>query len=204
MNDESRCADIASLVPELPGYEVVPHLIRKIARGTPVEVQELAEIASLPLDHVEAMLRAQPGTDWDEDGRLVGFGLTLRPTSHLYTVAGRVLYTFCATDALLFTHILGESAVAESVCPSTSTQVRIELTPSTVGLVDPASAVVSQLFDPLLLGDLRHNVCDHGHFFASADAAADWAREHPDGRILTIAEAFEQARRDIKTLGWLP
>jgi alkylmercury lyase len=203
MGDQTSCGDIAGFVSELSGFEVVPYLVRVIARGLPVSIQELADTASLPVGDVERMLRAQPGTDWDEHGRLVGFGLTLRPTAHRYTIAGRVLYTFCATDALLFTHILGEPAVAESTCPVTSTPIRIELTPSAVVSIDPAGAVVSQLFSPSLLGDLRHNVCDHGHFFASTDAATGWVSEHPDGRVLTVADAFEQSRQDIEKLGWL-
>lgn len=203
-SDESCRGEVASFVSELPGFEVVPYLVRTIAKGAPVSIQELADAASLPVGDVERMLRGQSGTDWDDDGRLVGFGLTLRPTAHRYTIAGRVLYTFCATDALLFTHILGEPALAESNCPATSVPIRIELTPRAVVSMDPAGAVVSQLFDRSLLEDVRHNVCDHGHFFASADAASGWASEHPDGRVLTIADAFEQSRFDIEKLGWLP
>jgi len=108
------------------------------------------------------------------------------------------------TDALLFTHILGEPALAESNCPTTSTPIRIELTPSSVVSLDPGGAVVSQLFDRSLLADIRHNVCDHGHFFASAEAASEWVSEHPDGRVLAVADAFEQSRRDVEKLGWLP
>lgn len=204
MSDETRCGDIAGFVSELRGFEVVPYLVRTIAKGAPVSIQELADVASLAVGDVERMLRGQPGTDWDDDGRLVGFGLTLRPTAHRLTVGGRVLYTFCATDALLFTHILGEPAIAESNCPATSVPIRIELTPRAVVSMDPAGTVVSQLFDRSLLGDVRHNVCDHGHFFVSADAASGWAGEHPNGRILTVADAFEQSRRDIEQLGWLP
>ncbi|MGH3026309.1 MAG: organomercurial lyase, partial [Gaiellaceae bacterium] len=137
MSDETHCGDVAAFVSELPSFEVVPHLVRTIAKGAPVSIQDLADAASLPVGDVERMLRDQPGTDWDENGRLVGFGLTLRQTAHRYTFAGRVLYTFCATDALLFTHILGEPAVAESNCPTTSIPIRIELTPAAVVSMDP-------------------------------------------------------------------
>jgi alkylmercury lyase len=204
MSDETHRGDVASFVSELPGFEVVPYLVHAIAKGAPVSTQELADAASLPVSDVERMLQDQPGTDWDEHGRVVGFGLTLRPTAHRYIVAGRVLYTFCATDALLFTHILGEPAIAESNCPTSSIPIRIELTPSSVVSLDPTAAVVSQLFDRSLLADIRHNVCDHGHFFASAEAASEWVSEHPDGRVLAVADAFEQSRRDVGKLGWLP
>ncbi|MGH2916287.1 MAG: organomercurial lyase [Solirubrobacteraceae bacterium] len=204
MSDETHRGEVASFVSELPSFEVVLYLVRAIAKGAPVSIQELADAASLPVSGVERMLLGQPGTDWDADGRLFGFGLTLRPTAHRYNIAGRALYTFCATDALPFTHILGEPAVAESNCPTTSIPIRMELIPSAVVSLDPAGAVVSQLFDRSLLGDLRHNVCDHGHFFASVDAASGWVSEHPGGRVLTVVDAFEQSRRDIEKLGWLP
>lgn len=32
-----------------------------------------------------------PGTDWDENGDVVGFGLTQRPTAHRFIVSGRTL-----------------------------------------------------------------------------------------------------------------
>ncbi|MGH7860875.1 MAG: organomercurial lyase MerB [Candidatus Dormibacteraceae bacterium] len=195
---------MACFASQTPGFEVLPHLVRMISKGSPITLQELADEGSLPVADLESMLRSQPGTDWDEAGRLVGFGLTLRPTTHRFTVAGRVLYTFCATDALLFTHILGEPAVAESVCPVTSQPIRIDLTPGAVVSIDPPDAVVSQILNPALLGDLRHNICDQGHFFASADAADGWMREHPEGQVLTVEEAFDRCRRDVEELGWLP
>lgn len=204
MSDETCGGYVASFLSEMPGFEVIPHLVRTIAKGQPVSIQEVADLASQPIGDVAQMLRSQPGTDWDDDGRLVGFGLTLRPTAHRFVAAGRTSYAFCATDTLLFAHILGEHAVVESVCPATSLPIRIELTPTAVVSIDPASAVVSQpRLDSTLLGDVRHNLCDHGHFFASGDAASGWTAAHPDGSVLTVAEAFEQSRRDIEQLGWL-
>jgi hypothetical protein len=88
MNDSGCCGDIASFVSQLPGFEVMPHIVRLIANGEPVGTQEVAGLASQPAGAVERMPRDQPGTDWDEDGRLAGFVLTLRPTPHRF---GRVL-----------------------------------------------------------------------------------------------------------------
>ena len=120
-------------------------MIRLVAEGQPVELERLAAEAGVPVDEIESWLRAQPGTDWDERGRLLGFGLTQRPTRHRYIVDGRVLYTFCAADTLIFTPILGRPARVESSCPTTSQTIRIELTPGAVTLVDPATSVVSAL-----------------------------------------------------------
>jgi alkylmercury lyase len=100
-------------------FALIPHIYRLVARGRPVELEELAAAASTPVSEVEAALRHQPGTDWDERGRLVGFGLTLRPTPHHVTVDGRTLYTFCASDALTVPVILGRPVTIESPSPIT-------------------------------------------------------------------------------------
>lgn len=52
------------------------------------------------------------------------------------------------------------------------------------------------------LVDLRAATCSQGHFFSSAAAATDWAREHPDGYIHPVEEAFQLDRQVITRLGW--
>ena len=202
MAEDASCTEIGQFIPRLPGYEVVPFLVRLIANGKPVRVEEVAALAGLPPSSVEEMLRGQAGTDWDQDGRIVGYGLTWRPTAHRLIVSGRSLYTWCATDALLFPAILGKSAVAESTCPASGQAIRIAMTSDTVISVDPRGAVTSQLLDPSAIGDVRSQVCDQGHFFASIDAAHVWANANPAGRLLTVNEAFEEAQRASDELGW--
>jgi alkylmercury lyase len=51
--------------------------------------------------------------------------------------------------------------------------------------------------------NLRSDVCDHGHFFASAAAAQGWMAEHPDGQVLSIADAFDACRASCEELGWV-
>ena len=46
-------------------------------------------------------------TGSNDRGRLLGSGLTHRPTRHRYMIDGRVLFTFCAADTLIVTPILG-------------------------------------------------------------------------------------------------
>jgi alkylmercury lyase len=200
--DEDR-NDLVHFISELPGFEMVPHLVRLVAQGRPVPLTDLAASCGMPVAAVEAALTSQPGTDWYENGDVVGFGLTQRPTAHRFMVSGRILYTFCATDALFFPAILGEPAVVESRCPATDRTIRIELTPHAVVSVNPHDTVVSQLLDPQFIGDARGNVCDQGHFFASTDAANGWLNEHPGGRVLAVSEDFEQSRSACEARGWL-
>ncbi|MGH8997117.1 MAG: organomercurial lyase, partial [Acidimicrobiales bacterium] len=54
------------------------------------------------------------------------------------------------------------------------------------------------------LSDVRSQVCDHGHFFASPAAATTWAAEHPEGEVLSVVAAFDHCREACEELGWLP
>lgn len=202
MGDGHACSD-AELIASFEGFELFPHVVRLLARGEPVDVEELAELAGWPVGDVEAVGRSQAGTEWDHDGRLVGFGLTLRPTAHRFTVSGRTLYTWCAADTLMFTMILGEQAVAESTCPVTGEPVRIGLSPESLLSVSPPGAVITERHGVDPVADLRGEVCDHGLFFAFPAAASGWAAEHPDGDVLAVAEAFDRARSACEALGWL-
>ncbi|MGH9206927.1 MAG: organomercurial lyase MerB [Acidimicrobiales bacterium] len=203
ITNHHACSD-AAFLSSLEGYELIPHLVRALATGQSVQVEEIAASANLPLGDVERLLRSQPGTEWDGGGRLVGFGLTSRPTAHRFEVGAKTLYTWCATDTLFFTVILGSPSVIESTCPATGQAIRIELDPHAVVSVTPAEAVVSQRHHGELLSDVRSQVCDHGHFFASPAAATAWSVAHPEGEVLSVAEAFDHSREACEELGWLP
>jgi hypothetical protein len=131
-----------------------------------------------------------------------GLALTLRPTPHRFTVDGRTLYAWCATDTLVFPVILGKPGVVESTCPQTGQPIRIELTPDAVERLDPPAAVMSALRPIGKLADMRAATCNHGHFFSSAAASANWVRQHPDGYVYPVEEAFRLDRGVITRLGW--
>lgn len=196
--DSSGTGREARFISRFDGFELLPHLVRLLADARAVEPREVAEAAGLQVAQVEEFLRAQPGTDWDDDGRIVGFGLTLRPTPHRFVVDGQVLYTWCATDTLVFPAILGRGAVVESACPVTSRPIRLEVTPDDVVSVEPPTAVVSQVHPAEAVEDIRGVVCRHGHFFSSPQAASEWAAEHPEGQVLSVSEAFDCARAACK------
>jgi alkylmercury lyase len=202
MTEPHACND-AELISSFEGFPAIPPLLRLIARGRPVGLPELAAESGQPAPDLERMLRTQPGTEWDDEGRLVGFGLSLRPTAHRYLVGGQTLYTWCASDTLFFTVILGADAVAESTCPATGQSIRLEITPDAVTSVSPAGAVVSERHRDDLVANVRTDVCDHGHFFASEAAASAWVAAHPDGEILSVTDAFDHCRTACEQLGWL-
>jgi alkylmercury lyase len=192
----------AALIDRVEGRDLLPHAVRLLSEGEPVALAQLATAAGWSVEDVEAALRAQTSAERDDQGRLVGLALTLRPTTHRVTIDGRTLFAWCASDTLMVPVIVGRSAVVESTCPQTGQAIRVELTPDGVERVDPPDAVVSAVRPAGQLADVRSDTCDHGHFFSSIEASAAWADAHPEGHIHPVEEAFELDRQVIKRLGW--
>ncbi len=189
-------------IQRVEGFELFPYMWRLLAEGRPVPLDRLAGASGWPVEQVRRALSTHPSVEWDDQGRLVGFGLTLRPTPHKFTFEGRSIYGWCATDALMFPVLLNKAGIVESVCPATRTSIRVEVTPDGVRSVDPAEAVVSEVRPNRAVADVRAEMCHLGHFFSSRDAAAAWFKAYPEGMLNTVAEDFEIHRRVLRQLGW--
>ena len=173
---------------------LTPVLLDELARGKPVEPAELAARMGVPAADLLELLRRAPA-EWDEDGKLVGFGLTLRPTRHRFEIEGRTLYTWCAPDALGFPTVLNSGAQIESPCFATGEPVRMYVAPDGVRQLTPATAVVSIVTPSAELAELRHSLCHQQHFFGSAEAASRWMADNPDGMVVPVADGFTLYRR---------
>lgn len=176
------------------GTRLMREALRLLAGGEPITVAQLSAAAGLDAD----LDLAPAGADieYDEQGRIVGWGLTLNPTPHRFTVDGHQLYTWCAPDTLLFPAIIGRAARIESPCPATGTPVRLTVDPHAgVTALDPATAVVA-IANPeqVNCGQIRATLCDLQRFFASAQAAGDWLAQHPGGTVLPVGEAYDELR----------
>jgi alkylmercury lyase len=170
-------------------FEIVPPTLTLLADGRPTSPEEIAAAAGKSPQKVRAALDRFPSAEWDEQGRIVGLGLTLRLTPHRFEVEGRTLFAWCALDALLFPVLLGRSASIESPCRGTGEPVRVEVTPAGIEAVEPPSAVVS-IVAAQDLANIRSVGCNNTHFFSSPEAASRWLEKHPEATILSVKEAF--------------
>lgn len=168
-------------------------LLTLLANGKPVTVQDIAAATGHAADEVRQALAALPSLERDEHDRIVGYGITLRPTPHRFELDGTVLYTWCALDTLIVPAQLGRIARVESPCHATGTPVRVTVDPSGISDLDPATAVVS-LVTPEDLAQVRTAFCNQVHFFASPDAAKPWLEQHPGATVLPVAEAYHLGR----------
>jgi len=173
--------------------DLFDQLIRLLAQGRPVAPALLATRLHRDLDEVIEILRAHPELEYDAQGNLVGSGLTLVPTAHQFRVERRTLFAWCAFDTLTYPVELHLSAQVTSHCPVTGSSIHLIVTPEQVLDLDPAEAQVSLVVD--VAAGCRHNVredvCNYGHFFASREAAFLWQAAHQEAVILSVEEAYQ-------------
>ncbi|MEU4360358.1 organomercurial lyase MerB [Promicromonospora sp. NPDC023987] len=174
-------------------------LLRLLAEGEPVALGDLAVASGHTIEQVRLALAAVPDTEYDEAGRIVGQGLTLRPTRHRFTVDGQELYTWCALDTLIFPALIETTATIESVSPASGETVRVTATPTAVTSVEPAGAVVS-LINPEDLTSIRSAFCNQVHYFTSPEDAQAWLADHPGGEVVPVAEAYRLAADLVKQM----
>ena len=82
-------AERFSVINRLHPTELLLPLLREIAKGSPVSRKTLATVLDWPADRVAAALDQVPSTEYDDDGNIVGYGLTLRETPHTFEIDGQ-------------------------------------------------------------------------------------------------------------------
>ncbi len=196
--DEIARALADGLRESLCSYEarVLPQLLRLLAEGRAVSPEQIATALHIPRNDVSAALRSLPNVEFNDDGNVVGSGLTLTETPHRFEVSGHELFTWCALDTLFIPGILGLPARVESTCPATGVKVRLTVTPEGVERLEPAGAVVSIVTPDASKAccDIRGAFCNQVHFFSCSEAASTWLTERQGGIILSVLDAYQVGR----------
>ena len=163
------------------GGESMKWLFRPLLQmlaGESVTIEDMATTTGKPVEEVKKVLQSLPSVEIDEQGRVVGLGLTLIPTPHHFTVDGKQLYAWCALDTLIFPALIGRSVNIESPCHSTGEPIRLNVEPDHIVSVEPSTAVVS-IVTPDDMSSIRTAFCNEVHFFSSPNATEDWLDQHP-------------------------
>ena len=169
-------------------------LLRLFSGGEPLTIARLAAAAGYPADEVQRAVAGWNDTEYDDQGRIIGWGLTLRPTPHGFIVDGKQLFTWCALDTLFFPVVIGRAARVESSCAATGVPITLTVDPTAgVSALDPPTAVVS-FVTPQQMSSVRTAFCNPSRFFATPDAARDWKSKHPGMELLSVADAYRASR----------
>jgi len=168
-------------------------LLRFLAEGHPVSLDQLATELPYPRDEVKIALRQMPSTEFDQEGNIVGSVVTLNPTPHHFHINGQDLFTWCALDTLFVPIILKQTARVESTCPVTAGKVQLTVTPRGVNDLEPNNALVSIVIPEASEAccDVRGAFCNHSNFIYSPEAASHWLKENPEAIILTVEDAHQ-------------
>lgn len=168
------------------------HLLRLLADGKPVPLGRLAAGAQATMDIATAAVRGLPNVEFDDEGNVVGAGLTLSETPYRFEVNGRLLYTWCALDTLIFPSVIGKSAHVRSHCPVTKEVIELVVTPNEFGHVEPSGTVMSVVLPDAssVCCNIRGAFCDHVSFFSSRQAAREWPGVSHEAIILSVKDAF--------------
>jgi alkylmercury lyase len=175
-------------------WRIIDKTLQLLSNGCPVPPDEIALRLQVPPHTVISILRGF-GAEFDEEGNILGVGLTLVPTPHVYEVNGRKLYTWCAVDALLFPIMLKHTAHIESLDPISGDKIRVTVTPDGVHKVEPEAAVVSWVNSNVDPSNIRGSVCHYVYFFSSSETASKWIAEHPGKMSYPVIDAFWAAKK---------
>lgn len=172
-------------------------LLRELANGLPVSVQELAKASRQSLAQIDTVLRQAPDIEYDPMDNIVGHGLTLRQTPHSFELEGRRLHTWCALDTLMLPALISKSARVHSLCPETGASVSLAVDPHELCAVEPADAAVSLAVPKI---GIRQSFCCQVHFFSSRVAGDRWALRHTGIGVVSVEAAFELGQEVARRL----
>lgn len=170
---------------------VCQHIMQVLVEtGQPLSLIHLARRLQMSQENLAAHLAHVLDTEFDEQGNIVGWGITLLPTQHQFVLSERPLFTWCAFDTVLFPPLLQVEAHIQSSCFTTSQPITFVATRSG-GIADllPATSVLSLILPAERCDCVRSTFCEQSLFFHSEEAALPWMELHPDAVLLSIEEA---------------
>ena len=165
-------------------------IMRAIAEtGQPLAPVHLARRLQMSQENLEAHLARVPDTEFDTQGNIVGWGITLLPTQHQFHLKARSLFTWCAFDTVLFPPLLQIEAHVQSVCEASGQPITFVATPEGIANLLPATGVLSLILPDARCDCVRGTFCQQSLFFQSEEAASPWLALHPEAVLLSVEEA---------------
>lgn len=166
------------------------HILQALAEtGQPVSLMHLATRLQMSQEKLAAHLARILDTEFDQQGKIVGWGITLLPTRHQFRLSELPLFTWCAFDTVLFPPLLHIEAHVQSRCSATGQPITFVATPEGIADLLPATSVLSLILPTQRCDCVRGTFCEQSLFFQSEEAASSWMALHPDAVLLSVEEA---------------
>ncbi len=169
---------------------VCRQIMRAMAEtGQPLAPVHLARHLQMSQENLTAHLARVPDTEFDTQGNIVGWGITLLPTQHQFRLKARPLFTWCAFDTVLFPPLLQVEAHVQSVCEASGQPITFVATPEGIADLLPATSVLSLILPTERCDCVRGTFCQQSLFFQTEEAASPWVALHPEAVLLSVEEA---------------
>lgn len=161
-----------------------------VETGHPLSLMPLAARLQMSQENLAAHLARVPDTEFDAQGNIIGWGITLLPTRHQFVLSEHPFFTWCAFDTVLFPPLLRVEAHIQSGCFTTNQPVTFVAPRSgEIAKLLPATSVLSLILPAERCDCVRETFCEQSLFFRSKEAASPWMALHPDALLLSIEEA---------------
>ncbi len=157
--------------------------------GQPLTPVHLARRLQMSQENLTVHLARVPDTEFDAQGNIVGWGITLLPTRHQFLLKERPLFTWCAFDTVLFPPLLQVEAHVQSECSASGQPITFVATPEGIADLLPATSVLSLILPDARCDCVRGTFCQQSLFFQTEEVASPWMALHPEAVLLSIEEA---------------
>src|SRR5260370_5193792 len=166
------------------------HIMQALVEtGQPVSLLHLATRSQMRQEKLAAHLAHILDTEFDEQGHIVGWGITLLPTRHQFRLKEPPLFTWCAFDTVLFPPLLQVEAHVQSVCEASGQPITFVATPEGIADLLPATTVLSLILPTERCDCVRGTFCQQSLFFQTEEAASPWVALHPEAVLLSVDAA---------------
>jgi alkylmercury lyase len=160
-----------------------------VETGQPLAPVHLARRLQMHQEILMAHLARFPDAEFDAQGNIVGWGITLITTQHRFRLKERSLFTWCAFDTVLFPPLLQVEAHVQSVCEASGQPITFITTPDQIVDLTPSTSVLSLILPDARCGCVRGTFCEQSHFFQTKESASSWMALHPEAFLLPVEEA---------------
>lgn len=193
---DSQLNDILFSEFEIEGNDFILNIFRELLEGKPITKGRYHEIVNLPKEKADKIL-IKLG-EMDNQDNIVAFsGLSVTPTEHQFIVNGKMLYTWCVVDAILFTEWLDVEANVRSTDPIDGSPIELQINGGQLLWTKPYPLFISWV-ESVDTCNIKGSLCNHVSFFASERTAKQWLKNNPDGKILTLEDFFEPKNIGMK------
>ena len=186
-----QLSDLARCGPQ----DLCGQIVQQVRRGKPVTRAALATSLETSQHDLSHRLAHLPDVEVDQQGNILGWGLTLVPTPYQVQMGDQSLFTWCAFDTIQFPPTLQAEVHVQSTCAATGQPISFVVTAEgNIRDLTPAEAHMSLIVPAQGCGSsggdsVRTAFCEQSLFFHSEQAASTFLAAHPEAELLSLEEA---------------